>query len=85
MWHGYCCQTDFYCEIAKVGSEVKNTGPSCLVSTVETADGDVVVWGRFSLQTLGPLVVAEDQHNIAAPACGNNFHDVCGVWTQNAD
>ncbi len=50
--------------------------PSCLVSTVQTAGGGVMVWGTFSWYTLGhlvpikhclnatafPIIVAEDVH-----------------------
>ncbi len=38
--------------------------PSCLVSTVQAADGGVMVWGIFSWNTLGPLVPIEHYFKI---------------------
>ncbi len=35
--------------------EYESMDPSCLVSTVQAADGGVMVWGIFSWHTLGPL------------------------------
>ncbi len=40
--------------------------PSCLVSTVQSPGGGVMVWGIFSWHTLGPLVPIE--HRLNAPA-----------------
>ncbi len=40
--------------------------PSCLVSTVQTAGGGVMVWGIFSWHTLGPLVPIEHHLNATA-------------------
>jgi len=34
----------------------ENMDPSCLVTTVQAAGGDVMVWGMSSCHTLGPLV-----------------------------
>lgn len=65
--------------------QILNLCSSVYQEALQTADGHVVVWRRLSLHTLGPLVIAEDQHSIAAPACANNCHDVCGVSSQNAD
>ncbi len=36
--------------------EHESMDPSCLVSTVQADGSDVMVWGIFSLHTLGPLV-----------------------------
>jgi len=30
--------------------------PSCLVTTLQAGGGGVMVWGKFSWHTLGPLV-----------------------------
>ncbi len=38
-------------------------GSSCLVSTVQTAAGGIMVWGVFSWHTLGPLVPIEHHLN----------------------
>ncbi len=35
--------------------EHESMDPSCLVSTVQAGDGGLMVWGIFSLHTLGPL------------------------------
>ncbi len=40
--------------------------PSCLVSTVQTGGGGVMVWGIFSWHTLGPLVPIEHRLNATA-------------------
>ncbi len=40
--------------------------PSCLVSTVQTGGGGVMVWGIFSWHTLGPLVPIEHHLNATA-------------------
>jgi len=37
----------------------ENMDPSCLVTTVQAAGGDLMVWGMFSWHTLGPLVPIE--------------------------
>ncbi len=57
---------DFCCDIQMVASicrkEHESMDPSCLVSTVQAADG-VMVWGIFSWHTLGPLVPFEYRLN----------------------
>ena len=40
--------------------------PSCLVSTVQTGGGGVMVWGILSRHTLGPLVPLEHRLNATA-------------------
>jgi len=37
----------------------ENMDPSCLVTTVQAAGGDLMVWGMFSWHTLGSLVPIE--------------------------
>ncbi len=46
--------------------EYESMDPSCLVSTVQAADGGVMVWGIFSWHTLGPLVPIEHCLNATA-------------------
>ncbi len=43
--------------------EHESMDPSCLVSTVQAGAGGVMVWGIFSWQTLGPLVLMEHRLN----------------------
>ncbi len=40
--------------------------PPCLVSTVQAGGGGVMVWGIFSLHTVGPLVPIEHCLNTTA-------------------
>ncbi len=44
----------------------KSMDPSCLVSTVQDGGGDVMMWGKFSWHTLGPLVSIEHRLNATA-------------------
>ncbi len=44
--------------------EHESMDPSCIVSTVQAADGGVMVWGIFSWNTLGPLVPIEHYFKI---------------------
>ncbi len=46
--------------------EHESMDPSCLVSTVQTASGGLMVWGIFSWHTLGPLVPIEHHLNATA-------------------
>ncbi len=46
--------------------EHESMDPCCLVSTVQAAGGGVMVWGIFSLHTLGPLVPIEHCLNATA-------------------
>ncbi len=43
--------------------EHESMDPFCLVSTVQTCGGGVMVWGIFSWHTLGPLVPIEHRLN----------------------
>ncbi len=46
--------------------------PSCLVSTVQTGGGSVMMWGIFSWQTLGSLVPIEHRfkrHSLPEYCC----------------
>ncbi len=47
--------------------EHESMDPSCLVSTVQTGCGGVMVWGIFSWHTFSPLVLIE--HRLNATAC----------------
>ncbi len=46
--------------------EHESMDPSCLVSTVQASGGGVMVWGKFSWLTLGPLVPIEHRLNTTA-------------------
>ncbi len=46
--------------------EYESMDPSCLVLTVQTGGGGVMVWGIYSWHTLGPLVPIEHRLNATA-------------------
>jgi len=46
--------------------QIENMNPSCLVTTVQTGGGGVMVWGMFSWHTLGPLVPIRHRLNATA-------------------
>ncbi len=63
--------------------EHESMDPSCLVSTVQTGGGGLMVWGIFSWHTLGPLVQIEHCLNATAylSIVSDHVHFIVVKWT----
>jgi len=61
--------------------------PSCLVTTVQAGYGGVMVWGMFSLHTLGPLVPTGNCLNATAylSAVSDHVHPFMATMYPSSD
>ncbi len=67
--------------------EHESMDPSCLVSTVQTGGGGVMVWGVFYWHTLGPLVPIKHCLNTTAylSIVADHVHPFMSTVCQSSD